>query len=297
MREILTSIRRSPYQSLSAFLVLFFTLFLSLTMIVVLSFLHGILGYVETKPQVIVYFKPKTDEKQIFKIREELISSGKVLSASYVSQKQAFKTYEKLNKDNPLLLEMVSPEILPPSLEINANKPNYLSELSVYLKNKKGVDEVVFQKDIVDKLLTLTNIIKKGSIIFFSFLIIMSAIVLITTTLFKIALHKEEIELLRLLGASHLYIQKPFILEGVFFGFFASLSSFLVLLGIFFYLNPFLSSYLRGIPQLTVDFSYFKLVVWPVNINFSLIIFGTLSLFGMIIATISTLFATEKYLD
>ncbi|MBI3366621.1 FtsX-like permease family protein [Candidatus Roizmanbacteria bacterium] len=296
MKEVLISIRRTPYQSLSAFLVLFFSLFLTVALFVSLSFLYGILGYIETRPQVTVYFQTKITENDIFKVRDELNQSGKVLSIKYISKEEAFQIYKNLNKDNPLLLEMVSADILPPSLEIYAKKPVFLPEIAEYLKKQPGVDEVQFQKDIVDRLLTLTSILRKITLVFFSFLILMSIIVLTTTTMFKIALKKEEIELLKLLGATHFYIRRPFFFESVFLGFVASASSFLILLGLLLYSSPFLGSYLRGIPTLSLNLDFYQLTVWPLNSSFLGITFAVSSLFGMGIAAIASLLATQKYL-
>lgn len=296
MKEIILSLRRTPYQSLSAFLVLFFTLFLSLILFVSLSFLYGILGYIETRPQVTVYFQTKTPENEIFKVRDELTSSGKVLSIKYISQEEAFQIYRQLNKDNPLLLEMVSADILPPSLEIYAKKPIFLPEIAEFLKKQGGVDEVQFQKDIVDRLLTLTTILRKAALVFFAFLLLMSIVVLTTTTLFKIALRKDEIELLRLLGATNFYIRQPFLWESLLLGFLASTISFIILLTILFYINPFLSSYLGGVPNLILNFGPSAVQVWPLNPLFLVITFFTCALFGMGIAAIASLLATEKYL-
>lgn len=296
MKEVLTSIRRSPYQSTSAFLVLFFTLFLSLTLFVSLSFINGILSYLETRPQVTVYFQPKTPENNIFKIRDEISASGKILSIKYINQKQAFEIYKSQNKDNPLLLEMVSADILPPSLEIFAKKPIYLPEIAEYLKKQGDVDEVQYQKDIFDRLLTLTNFLRKGSFIFFSYLILMSILVLTTTTLFKIALKKDEIELLRLLGASNSYIRRPYINEGLFMGTTASTLSFLILVGALFYFNPFIKGYLVGVPELSLDLFLIKLTVWPLNLIFLVAMYILSVVFGCFIAVISSYLATRKYL-
>jgi len=296
MKEVFTSLRRTPYQSLAGFLVLFFTLFLSLVLFISLSFVNGFLSYIETRPQVTVYFQPKTPENNIFKVRDELSASGKTLSIKYINQKQAFEIYKNLNKDNPLLLEMVSADILPPSLEIYAKKPIYLPEIAEYLKKQGDVDEVQYQKDIVDKLLNLTNILRKGSLIFFVYLIFMSIIVLTTSTLFKIALKKEEIELLKLLGASNNYIRKPYLVEGLFLGSVASLISFVIVIGIFLYFNPFLRSYLAGVPSLTLDLYVTKLTVWPMNPVFFAVMFFLSLIFGCIIAVVSSFLATQKYL-
>lgn len=296
MKDILTSIRRTPYQSLAAFMVLFFTLILSTSLFMMLSFLHGLLSYVETRPQVTVYFQQKADESQIYHLRDDLVSSGKVSSAKYISKDNAFKIYKELNKDNPLLLEMVSPSILPASLEIYAKKPEYLPEIAEYIKKQPGVDEVHFQKDIFDRLLSLTDILRKTTIVLFMFLIFMSVVVLSTTTLFKIALKRDEIELLRLIGATSFYIKKPFLLEGLLFGFTASVTSFLLITGVILYFDTSLTSYLKGIPSLALSVSTYSVTVWPINVVFMLITFVLSALFGMGIAFIASYIATEKYL-
>ena len=296
MREIWTSIRRTPYQSLSAFLILFFTLFLSLMLFVSLTFLYSTLSYLETKPQVTVYFQNKALENQIFKVRDELMSSGKVLNIKYISKNEAFNIYKQLNKDNPLLLEMVSADILPPSLEIYAKKPVYLPEIAEYLKKQGDIDEVQYEKDIVDKLLILTNTIRKTALIFFSYLILMSIVVLTTTILFKIALKTSEITLLKLIGATNFYIRKPYIMESLFLGITASILSFGIFSLLIFYFNPFLQSYLSGISSLSVNVFNYQLIIWPLNYIFFAVIFVSSSIFGAVIATIASYIATNKYL-
>ncbi|HEX7542652.1 MAG TPA: permease-like cell division protein FtsX [Patescibacteria group bacterium] len=296
MKEIWTSIRRTPYQSLSAFLILFFTLFLSLMLFVSLTFLNSILSYLETKPQVTVYFQTKTPETQIFKVRDELMSSGKVLSLKYISKNEAFNIYKQLNKDNPLLLEMVSADILPPSLEIYAKKPIFLPEIAEYLKKQGDIDEVQYEKDIIDKLLVLTNTIRKSALIFFSYLIIMSILVLTTMILFKIALKESEITLLRLIGATNSYIRKPYILESLFLGVVASILSFGVFTILALYFGVFLQSYLKGVGILSVDLWNYQLIVWPFNYIFFGIVFVSNLVFGAVIATVASYIATNKYL-
>jgi cell division transport system permease protein len=262
-----------------------------------LTFLNSILNYLETKPQVTVYFQTKTPETQIFKVRDELMNSGKVLSLKYISKNEAFNIYKQLNKDNPLLLEMVSADILPPSLEIYAKKPIYLPEIAEYLKKQGDIDEVQYEKDIVDKLLVLTNTIRKTALIFFSYLILMSIVVLTTTILFKIALKESEITLLKLVGATNFYIRKPYILESLFLGVSASILSFGIFAVLALYFSIFLQSYLKGVGSLSVDLLNYQLVVWPFNYIFFTIVFVSTLVFGAIIATIASYIATNKYLE
>ena len=296
MKDIFTSIRRTPYQSLSAFLVLFFTLFLLISIFFSFSFLYGLISHVETRPQVTAYFQTKTPQGEIFKIRDELVNSNKVLSIKYISKDDAFKIYRDLNKNNPLLLEMVSADILPPSLEVYAKKPAFLPEIADYLKKQMSVEEVNFQKDIVDRLISLTGILKKVALVFAIFLILMAVVVMITTTLFKIALKKDEIELLRLLGASDFYIKKPFIFEGIFFGFISPLTALIIIVSVIFYFQPFINSYLKGLPDLVISYNSLQLTVWPMNGVFIAATFIISSMFGMLIGVIASLLATKKYL-
>ncbi len=297
MSEILKSIKRAPYQSLASFSVLFFTLFLSLFFFHLTSFFYGILSYVETKPEVTVYFDTKTQEKEIFKIRDTVLKSGKAADIKYVSQKDALQIYRDLNRDNPLLLEMVSADILPPSLGIYAKRPEFLSQIAEYLKKQPGVDEVEFQKNIVDKLLLVTMILRRVAMFVFLFLIFISFVVLITTTAFKIALKKDEIELLQLLGASNGYIRKPFLFEGIFFGFSAATLSFSVFYLIYFYFQPFLNSYLTGIPKLSFyNLSGYDLYVWPQSLNYVAFSYAITVIFGVVIGFCGNLLATSKYI-
>ena len=296
MRDFLISIKRTPFQSAASFLVLFFSLFLTFFLLFSLAFFEGILAYLETRPQIIAYFQPKTNENEIFKIRDELVSSGKVLSIKYTDQKEAFENYKKMNQDNPLLLEMVSADILPPSLEIYAKKPIFLPQIAEYLKKQVSVDEVQFQKDILDRLLTLTSILRKISLTFFIYLFLMTTTVLITITHFKIALKKEEIEILNLLGASYSYIRRPFLKEAFFMAIFASIFAFSIILAILFYFQPFLNSYLQGISSLYLNILNFNLLIWPINWSFLSITFIVASLFGVLVSLFSTFLATKKYL-
>ncbi len=297
MNEIITSIRRTPYQSLASFLILFFTLFLSLFFFNLTSFFNGILSYVETRPQVTVYFQNQTKESDIFKLRDSVVSSGKTQSVKYISKEDALKIYRDLNKNNPLLLEMVTADILPASLEIYASKPEYLAQIAEYLKKQPGVDEVIFQKDIVNKLISLTTGLRRVSLFVLLFLLLIAFIVLMTTTAFKIALKKEEIELLHLLGASNMYIRKPFLYEGMLFGLASGTLAFAIFYLIFLYFFPFLSSYFTGIPSLSFYWlGNFGLYVWPPSAYFLLLSYVITVLFGSLIGFVGNYLSTSKYI-
>lgn len=296
MMQLLTSLRRTPYQSLAVFFSLFLTLSLSLLLIFCLNFLYGLLGYVESRPQVTIYFQNETSEASILKVKTNLEKSGKVEAVKYMSKNDAYSLYKQLNKDNPLLLEMVTADVLPASLEIFAKKPTYLPEIANYLNTVTGKDEVNFQKNIVDKLLSLTSIVRTISLAFFIFLMGTTIIILMTITHFKVALKKEEIELLRLMGASTSYVREPFMNEALFLGFISSTLVYSLFGSIFFFIHPSVQGYLRGVQSLFIDIGSYQLTVWPISIEYAAGLYILLVIFGMGIAGLATYFATHKYL-
>ena len=297
MNNIFTSIKRTPYQSFGSFLILFFTLFLMLFFFNTTSFFYGILGYVETRPQVIAYFNVRSQEGDIIKMKQAIEKTGKTTSVKYISQNDALSIYKKLNKDNPILLEMVSANILPASLEIYAKRPEYLAEIAQFLEGQKIVEEVNYQKVIVDRLVTLANTLRFISISVFAFLILMSTTVLITTTAFKIAIKKDEIEVLQLIGASKGYIRAPFIKEGMFFGWLSATVAFLLHYLLVFLMMPTLRGYLSGLPQLSFfNLEEIGLFVFPPSIAYILLTYAITALFGILIGFFGNFIAASKYI-
>lgn len=298
MKTFIQSIKRTPYQSLASFMILYFTLFMTVFFFTLTSFFSSMLSYVETRPQVTVYFESTTQLEQINQLKQAILQSQKAESIKYVSREEALKIYKtSISRDEPQLQELVSAETLPASLEISAKKPVYLKEIAEFLQKQPGVDEVVFQKNIVDRLHTLTTVLRAIAMGIFAFLLFTSIIVLITTTAFKIALKKDEIELLDLLGASKFYIRKPFLQEGMIFGLVSGTLAFATFFGTFFALKPFLSSYLRGIPDLSFyGLNHLQLFVWPPSLAFIALSYVLTVAFGIIIGLLGNYFATSKYI-
>ncbi|MCA9372294.1 permease-like cell division protein FtsX [Candidatus Woesebacteria bacterium] len=296
MNSVWSSMRRTPYQTFASFSVLFFTLLLSGLLFISLTFLQSLLQYVETRPRIIVYFQITTSEEDIFAVRDKLVETEKTNDVTYVSKEDAYKIYKDFTQNDPLLLEMTSPDILPASLEIDAKQPEYLEEIVNFVRKQPGVDEVQFQKDIVDNLLHLTARVRVTTAVFFTYLLFMSIIVLTTTTSFKVALKKDEISLLSLLGATKRFIRKPFMNEIVTLGLVSSVFANLILVLLLLSMNPFLSGYFAGIHSLNMAFFNFNLQIWPFNLTYALLTIGVTTVFSLLITFISSFWATNRYL-
>ncbi len=290
-------IRRTPYQAVASVFMIFITLFVLAVFLLLAGGLTSLLSYFETKPQLTVFFKDEKTKESVDELMQKLQSTGKVASFEYISKEQALAIYRQQNKNDPLLLEMVTADILPSSLEISAISPKYLIELADLAKQQTGIDEVVFQKDVVDTLVSWTSTIRKIGAIFLIFMVSSTIFILLTSIGMKIALKKEEIEILKLVGATAMYIRKPFIFEGITYGFLGATAAWGVVSGILLYLSPFITSFLKGIPSLSlVQLNNITVYIWPSSILLYILLYAVLLFAGFMIGLLGSLFAVSRYL-
>lgn len=277
-------IRRSPYQALAGIGIMTLTLFaISIFSLLIISS-STILSYFESKPQITVFFNNEKKEEEINVLAEKLKQNSQVMSVKYVSKEEALAIYKEQNKKDPLLLEMVTANILPASLEISAKEPRFLADLAKVLVNEIGIEEVVYQKDIIDVLVLWTQTVRKTGIVIIGYLAAISLLILLTIIGMKIALRKEEIEILKSVGATNWYIRLPFVFEGIFYGVFAAFISWIFSVIIIFYTKPFLASFLAGI------------TVLPSSLSFLFLFLGGLMTVGIMIGTIGSFLAVWRYL-
>lgn len=278
------NIRRSPFQAMAACMVMFLTFFALLTFLLLASGSQMILRYYESKPQVIAFFKDGTTAADIQAIQNALSEEGKVTKTKYVSKEDALKIYRERNKNDPALLELVTANILPASLEISTQTPQDLEPIAQILKKEPVVEEVIVPEDVVATLTSATRVIRVvgGSVV--AFLTLFSTLIILMVIGFKIRLRRDEIEIMRLIGASSSFIRAPFILEGVFYGLAGAITSWIVIYAAVWYFTPFWQSYLGEVQLL------------PVNPIFMLVLLGSAIVVAFVIGCLGSLGAVRRYL-
>lgn len=114
-------------------------------------FSQTLLDKLEKEVAVTVFFKDEYDEKKILDLKSKIEMDERVYSVKYVSKEDAFAIFKELNKDEPLLLESVTANVLPASLEIRAHDVSKLGELSEEYSKLDGVEGVKYFKDIIER--------------------------------------------------------------------------------------------------------------------------------------------------
>ncbi len=286
-------IRRSPYQAIAAILTMFITFLLIGTFFLMTVSSIQALKFFESKPQITVFFIDKATKDEIQTLQNTLTATGKIANIKYVSKEDALAIYKEQNKNDPLLLEMVTADILPASLEVSTTDPKFLRELEPVIKKSSGVEEIVYQRDVVDTLLSWTYAIRVIGGIVVGLMVIDTILIIMTVIAMKIALRKEEIGILSLVGASPWYVRLPFVLEGGFYGVVGSLFSWAVITGLILWFRPFLLASLGTIP------SIYTVLSNPLASPFLLTFFGFLTLqlvSGFLLGSIGSLVALSRYL-
>lgn len=247
------NIRRTPFQAIAASMVMFLTFFALLVFLLLAGGSQQSLRYFESKPQVIVFFKDGTTDKDISAIQNALASEVRVTNTRYISKDQALQIYRDKNKNDPTLLELVTASILPASLEISTQSPQDLEPIAVILKREPVISDVIVPVDVVQKLTSVTNIIRIVGGATVVFLMIFSTLIILMIIGFKIRLRRNEIEIMRLLGASPSFIRTPFILEGLFYGLTGAIGAWITSYLLLWYFTPFLQGYAGEVKLLPVD--------------------------------------------
>jgi len=278
-------IRRSPFQSLIAFVFMTMTFLICTVFLVLTDGLSSVLRHFETKPEITIFLKDGLDRAVVESLQKELANYPNIREIRFISKEKALGLYRERNKDNPMLTEMVTASILPASFEVSVTDPSVLEQISVNFSAKTSqIDEIIYQKDIIQTLLSWTGLIRRLGFAAVSFLIVISFLVLSVIIGMKITNRKEEIRISRLLGASRFYVKKPFLFEGLGYGLFGSFFGSSVGFGLALYFSSRINFFFQPVEFIRSDIRFYLLIA-----------LGQL-LFGSLFGYLSSWFGVKRYI-
>jgi len=252
----LTAMRRSPYQTLAAVIMLSLTCFVAYAFSLLIIGTETVLTYFETRPQVIAFFELDTPTDNIQQLAEVMRQKPYVNEVSLVSKEQALELYKEDNQDDPLLLELVTADILPASIEVSGKTGGDLDQIERDLDQATDVEDVVFQKDVTESLTSWTESIRFIGIGSVALLGLTSFLIIMVIIGIKITAKKQAINIMRIIGATRWYIKGPFMVEGMLYGLMSSILGWSAMFGGLLYLTPWLQDFLGSVPLLPVPYSF-----------------------------------------
>ncbi|MCU1693284.1 MAG: Cell division protein FtsX [Frankiales bacterium] len=148
----------------------------------------------------------------------ELEALPQVQRVFYESKEQAYTRFKETFKDSPDLVANVTADVLPESFRVKLKDPTQFEVVASALRGRPGVEEVQDQKKQLEKFFSVLNGFQRAAIAV-AVVQLLAAAVLISNTIRVAAFsRRRETGIMRLVGASNLYIQLPFLLEGALAG-------------------------------------------------------------------------------
>jgi len=251
-----------------------------------------LLENVKEKINVSIYFNPSAEESDIFNIKNRLQTFKEIKSVEYISKDQALKEFLEMGNNDPSIqqaLDEIGENPLLASLVIKANQSDQYDTINQAIENSDFRDQISrinYEKNkiIIERLNKIVNFSREIGLIIGLLFILIAVLITFNAIRITIYSHKQEFEIERLVGASNLYIRMPFIFEGIFYGFSASIVSVIMLL----ITAKLLSSFVQRTISQNNLMSLYLANFWS--------IFGILFVLGILLGVISSFIAIRRYL-
>lgn len=274
------------------------TLFIVGTLIFVHAALVETLTTIRSKVDVNVYFLTSAPEDKVLNMKRLISALPEVSSVSYLSREEALKQFKERHKNDQLMLQAVE-EIgenpLGASLSIRAKEPNqyesivkFIEETPTLKQGENGIVEKINYGENRVAIERLSNIIKateKAGLAFSLFLAIASVLIVFNTIRLGIFTARDEIAVMRLVGASAWYTRGPFVVQGMLYGCFSGFVTLFLLYPIALWLGPITQDFFGTFNVYTYYSEQF--------LSIALTLIGL----GISLGAVSSFLAVRRYLD
>jgi len=288
---------RNTFVSLAAVLIMVITLFVIGSVIFMGQILNASLSEIRNKVDVNVYFTTEASEVDILALQDEIESLPEVKSVTYKSREEVLQEFrDRHSGDESILrsLDELSENPLGATLAIKAHEPSQYESVANFLQDdnllgsdgSKIVDNVNYfeNKVAIDKLSKIINSIDRLGFATMLILIVLSILITFNTIRLAIYISKDEIHVMKLVGASTSYIRGPFVVTGIIYGVISALITLVFFYPLTLWLGGATENFFAGLNV----FDYYVS-------NFGQI-FLIILLSGVIIGAISSYLAVKKYL-
>lgn len=296
MRSGWTNFRRNGLVSFASILVVTITLSVIAATLLIQAVLNASLTAIEQKVDVTIYFTTKAPESQILEMKDSIEKFPEVAEVGYISSDQAIAAFRDKHQDDYLTIQALDEldgNPLGASLTIKAKNTSQYESIVKLLggdsalakDNASIIDTINYSKnkEVIDRLTDLIAGARRLGIIVTAVLVLLSIIITFNTIRLTIYFAREEISIMRLVGADNRYIRGPFMIEGILYGAISTLITVLIFFIITFWFGRSMT-----------DFLGLNLFHYYLSNFFQIFIIILLS--GAILGSVSSFLATRKYL-
>ncbi len=233
--------------------------------------------------EVAVYLTDPVNPDTVESLTTKLTELPVVANVEYETKEEACRRFRELFANQRALVNNVDCDALPASLRVKLDDPERYSQVEAVLKGQPGIDRIVDQSGLLDRLFAVTRVFRVG-VLLVSFVMLISAAVLIANTVrMGLFARRKEIGIMKLVGATNWRIRFPFLIEGLVESLIGAVAAVLFLFGMkVAFINPLYD---------TIEF-----VPWVTNADVVAIV-PWLLLAGTIVALLASLVGMRRFLD
>ena len=230
-RETFSNIRYSGLVGALSIIVVVLTTIVLSTLLMIADYIHTELNILKQSPLVVVFLKDGLSESDIHNLQKQIEGISQVHSTRYVSKQDALnKTRKMLSGQEEILEGLEENNPLPSSFDVEL-KPQFLhnvKEVAAELSALPGVEDTQYAEKTSQLVRRIeTTLIFIGSILGLASIVIVCFSIMLTTYI-----RREEIRIMRLVGATGLFIRVPLLLQGVMQGLMGSALGLAILYGL-----------------------------------------------------------------
>ena len=208
------------------------------------------LQFTEQKVEVVAYLQTNATDTQVKTLQTELEGMPEVASVTYVSRDEALDQFRQSMQAQGRedLTRYLDANPLFASLEVKLTDPSHVRVVSDALRDDPSIRNVINIEDLVNRVLTVTGILRTAGTVVLVIVGVIALFIIINTIRLAVLARAEEIEVMRLVGASDAFIRWPFVFEGAMVGFLGSAATLAILAGVADPLSQFMADFFRVLP-------------------------------------------------
>ncbi len=289
---------RNGFVSLAAVLIMSITLGTVGGVAFALALLDGTLGEIERKVDLTVSFTTTAPETEILRVKEALEALPEVASVSYTTREQALAAFQIRNQDDSLILQALA-EIgdnpLGATLSVRAKEPSFYESITKFLQSDAAlspaalstIERVNYQENraVFERLSRFVSSARELGIVLSVIMGLIAAVIAFNTVRLIIYISRDEIAVMRLVGATSRFVRGPFVVSGVLYGLVAAALTLTLFFPLAYWLGDATEHFFSGVNV----FHYYNAHFF----EFLALIGGT----GLIVGALSSWLAVRKYLN
>jgi cell division transport system permease protein len=288
---------RNAWLAIAAMAIMIVTLTIILFSVIVNATFSNTVAQITSKIDVSIYLKDTVTAEETQKLIKDIKALPNTQSVTYLTKEQAMQAYQRQNAGNQQLLQAINEtdNPLPATIRIKPKDLNQINQIRAFV-NKPVIAAMQSdpasdsgdRRQAINKITHATNILRRAGVIAVVVFATISVLIIFNTIQMAIFNRRDELQIMRLLGASTGFIRGPFVVESIIYGILSAIASILIINAIFITASSSLQATSFGLLDISYSQSFFESHYWQL-LTMQLVL-------GILIGAASSVIATRRYL-